>query len=318
MTRLPNLRQLHYFSVVAETLNFRAASSELNIAQSAISRAVRDLEVSLGQPLLERTTRSVRLSPQGKALAEGIGRAWREIETALREVEQIAEGERGELVVGYSAQATHGPMSRLLLEFKKAHPHVVIRLRLLSSEEQIQQIEAGAIDLGFLLSAGVKPGIGHLEIARERLVALLPMLHPLAERRSIPLAALRSEPFIMGTTERWKVFRTITDSACLQSGFLPDVVGVADDVPLLLEMISAGQGVTLFGSAIRHSLPPGVVAVPLDEGTSSFGISLAWRGEIGNALPLMRLLVGFTREADIGKSRPQGDGEPETGKIAVS
>ena len=302
MTRLPNLRQLHYFSVVADTLSFRAASCELNIAQPAISRAVRDLEVALGQPLMERTTRSVRLSPQGRALAEGMRRALREIETALREVEQIAEGERGELVVGYSAQATHGPMSRLLLDFKKAHPHVVIRLRLLSSEEQIQQIEAGTIDLGFLLSAGVRPGIGHVQIAREHLVALLPSLHPLAERRSIPLAALRSEPFIMGTPERWRVFRTITDSACLKSGFLPDVVGVADDVPLLLEMIAAGQGVTLFGSAIRHSLPPGVVAVPLDKGAGSFGISLAWRGEIETALPLMRLLVGFTRETDIEAS----------------
>lgn len=302
MTRLPNLRQLHYFSVVAETLSFRAASSELNIAQPAISRAVRDLEVALGQPLVERTTRSVRLSPQGRALAEGMRRARREIETALREVEQIAEGERGELLVGYSAQATHGPMSRLLLDFKKAHPHVVIRLRLLSSEEQIQQIEAGTIDLGFLLSACVRPGIGHVEVAREHLVALLPSLHPLAERRSIPLAALRSDPFIMGTLERWQAFRTITDSACLQSGFLPNVVGVADDVPLLLEMIAAGQGVTLFGSAIRHSLPPGVVAVPLDRGTGGFGISLAWRGEIEDALPLMRLLVGFTRQTDLAAS----------------
>lgn len=307
MTRLPNLRQLHYFSVVAETLSFRAASSELNIAQPAISRAVRDLEVALGQPLVERTTRSVRLSPQGRALAEGMRRARREIETALREVEQIAEGERGELLVGYSAQATHGPMSRLLLDFKKAHPHVVIRLRLLSSEEQIQQIEAGTIDLGFLLSACVRPGIGHVEVAREHLVALLPSLHPLAERRSIPLATLRSDPFIMGTLERWQAFRTITDSACLQSGFLPNVVGVADDVPLLLEMIAAGQGVTLFGSAIRHSLPPGVVAVPLDRGSDrggagGFGISLAWRGEIEEALPLMRLLVGFTRQADLAAS----------------
>lgn len=297
MTRLPNLRQLHYFSVVADTLSFRAAAFELNIAQPAISRAVRDLETALGQPLLERTTRSVRLSPQGKALAEGTRRAWREIQTALREVEQIAGGGRGELVVGYSAQATHGPMSRLLLAFKKAHPHVVIRLRLLSSEEQIQQIEAGTIDLGFLLSAGIRPGIGHLEMAREHLVALLPGPHPLAERRSIPLVALRSEPFVMGTPERWKVFRTIVESACLQGGFLPDVVGMADDVPLLLEMVAEGQGVTLFGSAIRHSLPPGVAAVPLDDATSGFGISLAWRGEIDAALPLMRLLVDFTREA---------------------
>lgn len=297
MSRHPNLRQLHYFAVVAETLSFRAASLKLNIAQSAISRAVRDLEISLGQPLLERTTRHVKLTSQGGALSEGLSRARREIDVALREVEQIAAGERGELMVGYSATATHGPMSQLLLAFKTRQPHATIRLRLLATIEQIEPLRSGGIDFGFLLSAGIPDDLDYVEIARDQLVALVPETHQLAKRSSIPLSALRSEPFVIGTPERWKVFRAIVENSCMNSGFLPSVVAeaMADDVPLLLEMVASGQGVTLYGSSIRHSLPPGIVMVPLEGGSNSFGISIAWRSGIEKTLPLARLLIDFIR-----------------------
>lgn len=293
MSGPPDLPHLRYFSVVAETLNFREAAARLNVAQPAISRAVRNLELSLGCALFTRTTRSVRLTPEGAALAEGARRAWRELDLARRHIAQIRAGDAGEIVIGYSAQAAHGPMSKLLLRFKAAYPGTDLQLRLLSSEEQAAELLGGQIDLGFLLSAAVKPGVEHIRVAEERFVVLMSAHHPLAGRAEIALEELRGEPFVMGTPKRWRTFRSLVEGTCLQAGFLPEVAGSADDVPLLLEMVAAGQGVTLYGSAIKPTLPPGLVAVPLGAATAYFNLSLAWVA--GRTLPAASRFVEFTR-----------------------
>ncbi|MFM2281680.1 MAG: hypothetical protein RLZZ444_3911 [Pseudomonadota bacterium] len=298
---LPNLRQLSYFTVVAETLNFREASVRLNIAQPAISRAIRELEDALGCKLFERTTRNVRLTPEGAALAEGTRKAWRELDIAVRHMKQVSAGNAGDVVIGYSAQAAHGPMSKLLLLFKATHPDISIKLRLLSSEEQAAELSSGGIDLGFFLSAAVKSGLDHFPIAEESFVVLLPSFHPLAQRHAIDLLELREEPFVIGTPERWRTFRSLIEGACLQAGFLPEVVGSADDVPLLLEMVASGQGVTLYGSSIVPTMPPGLAAVPTTANVASFHISLAWKRQ--QLLPAAARLVAFAQSQQEGPFR---------------
>ena len=157
--RPTDLRQLHYFSVVAETLSFSEAAERLHVAQPAISRSVRDLEQTLGMPLLVRTTRKVSLTPEGAVLANGAGRAWQTLESALRQAQQIHSGQEGELIVGYSAQAAHGPMSKLLLKFRQHAPGITLKLHLSSSEEEIELLRLGKIDMGFLIASAVPPGM---------------------------------------------------------------------------------------------------------------------------------------------------------------
>lgn len=294
MLRPTDLRQLHYFSVVAETLSFSEAAARLHVAQPAISRAVRDLEQSLGMALLVRTTRKVSLTPEGAALAKGASRAWQTLEGALRQAQQIHSGQKGELIVGYSAQAAHGPMSKLLLKFRQYAPGITLKLQLSSSEEQIELLRLSRIDIGFLLASAVPPGFEKRTVARESFVALLPETHPLARMEQLPLRLLAEEPFILGTVERWRMFRTLIEGACLQEGFRPRVVGTADDTPLLLEMIASGQGVSLYGSPIARALPPGVVAVPLAGTDIDFEIGLAWNGEA--ITPAMGSLISFVSE----------------------
>ena len=69
------IRHLPFFAVVAEEQNFQRASQRLNIAQSALSRRIRDLEAELGDiPLFVRMPRGVRLTPSGQALRSSAGR----------------------------------------------------------------------------------------------------------------------------------------------------------------------------------------------------------------------------------------------------
>lgn len=279
MSRIPDLGRLRCFVAVADTLSFREAAQRLNIAQPAVSRAVQQLEAELGFKLFERTTRRVTPTPAGLALAREASEALKALQRAVREAAQIAAGDAGELVIGYSAQAAHGPMAEIIIGFRTAHPNADVSLYSLSSQEQLPAFENGTIDLGFLLSAACKPPLRHLVVARERFVLLVSRQHALAQRSSIALKELADTPFVLGTPKRWQTFRQLVANACLGAGFVPVVAEEADDVPLLLQLVSRGRGVTLYGSAIVPMLQPDIAAVPIDDRQAGFDLSIAWRAD---------------------------------------
>jgi len=299
----PDLTRLRYFLAVAEALSFREAAGRLNVAQPALSRAVQQLEAELGFKLLERTTRRVRLPPAGAVLAREANEAVRQLQRSVRSAAQVAAGTAGEIVVGYSAQAANGPMPTIVLAFRKAFPEAQVGLYSLSSDEQAAAFESGRIDLGFLLSAACKEPLRHLVVARERFVVLVARHHPLGRRASVRTRELANVPFVMGTSKRWLTFRSLINNVCLEAGFLPKVAEEADDVPLLLQLISLGRGITLYGAAVAPSLPADIAAIPIREPDAAFDVSLAWLGH--SATPLIRAFVAVARSSAKARSAPR-------------
>jgi len=100
------LWQLRYFVAVAEELHFGRAAQRLHMAQSPLSRAIRELEHELGVVLFVRTTRRVELTPAGLVFLEGAQRALAEVDAAIDDTRRAAEPGRGVLGLG------HGPLSR--------------------------------------------------------------------------------------------------------------------------------------------------------------------------------------------------------------
>lgn len=289
---IDDLSQLRYFLTVAETLNFRRAAENLNVAQPAISRAVQQLESRLGFALLHRTTRRVTLTTAGAALAKQAGDAVQQLEQAVRNARQIATGKAGEIIVGYSAQATNGVMPGLVVRFRTAFPDAQVGLYSLASDEQVGALLSGRIDIGFILTDACKAPLEHMTIARERFVVLLSKYHPLAKRTSISIADLSSVPFVMGTPRRWATFRSLIDNVCLKAGFLPLVKEETDDVPVLFQLLSLQRGVTLYGASIVPSLPPDLKAIPIKDAFASFNLGLAWRKE---PAPLVQAFIEVAR-----------------------
>ncbi|QCI66321.1 LysR family transcriptional regulator [Phreatobacter stygius] len=293
MSHLPDLARLRYFVAVAEALSFREAAGRLNVAQPAVSRAVQQLEAEIGFKLFERTTRRVALTPAGAVLARDASEALQQLQRAVRDAGQVAAGDAGELIIGYSAQATHGPMAEIIIRFRSAYPSAQVSLYSLSSQEQLPAIDNGTIDLGFLLSAACKPPLRHVVVARQRFVMLVSRQSPLAGRASISLGELAATPFVIGTPKRWSSFRALITNVCLGAGFVPDIAEEADDVPVLLQLVSLGRGVTLYGSAIAPMLQPDIVAVPISDPHASFDISIAWHE--GRQTRLAREFAAFAQ-----------------------
>lgn len=294
---LYDLTHLRYFLTVAETLNFRRAAEQLNVAQPAVSRAVQQLESRLGFALLERTTRRVTLTAAGAALAKQAGDAMRQLQRAVRSAAQIASGTAGEIIVGYSAQAANGAMPKIVVRFRAAFPDAQVGLYSLASDEQIAALQSGRIDLGFMLTEACKAPLEHMTISRERFVVLLSKFHPLAAQSSISIAELANVPFVMGTPKRWATFRSLIDNACLKAGFLPTVKEETDDVPVLFQLVSLQRGITLYGASITPSLPPDIKALRIRDSFATFDLSIAWRSD---PTPLVREFVALARATSKG------------------
>src|SRR5690349_14480133 len=96
------LRHLRYFVAVGELLNFTKAAAKLRVAQPALSRQIHDLEEELGVPLLERNSRSVRLTSAGKAFVKDAQAVLQSAEAAIQTARAFAKGERGEIHIGYA------------------------------------------------------------------------------------------------------------------------------------------------------------------------------------------------------------------------
>src|SRR5215831_16180825 len=118
------LRQLRYFLAVAEELNFSRAARRLNMAQPPLSVAIRQLEQEVGAPLFLRNSREVKLTESGAAFLDGARRTLAEADAAVTAARRAAEGELGNVRLGYSWSARFETLPALGQAFEKSRPDV--------------------------------------------------------------------------------------------------------------------------------------------------------------------------------------------------
>lgn len=290
----PSFAKTQYFLAVGETLSFRKAARMLGVAQPALSRSIRQLEEQVGFPLFERSTRHVALTPAGEILyREGID-AMQRLTRAFAHAGAVAKGHAGTLMVGYSTFAATGPMSDIIIEFRKQYPDANVALRLLASSEQAAAFDDGTIDLGFMMSNVSAPPQKSLPISSERLIALVPANHAWARERSITLRRMATAPIVIGTASRWRGFRTLIRDMTAKKGLTLNVVEEADDLPVLLQLVRSGFGCTILDASFIQTLPPGIKPLEIKDAQATLDIALAWRED--NLSPLAARFIEVARQ----------------------
>ena len=109
-----DLSQLRCFVTVAEELHFGRAAARLNMTQPPLSRQIQVLEHIIDAPLLERTSRSVRLTPAGRSFLPEARRILKLAESASQVAQRIAKGKTGSLKIGFTAAAAYGYLPELI------------------------------------------------------------------------------------------------------------------------------------------------------------------------------------------------------------
>ena len=270
------LRQLEYLVAVAEEANFTRAARRVHISQSGVSAQVRQLERELGAELFDRCGRTTTLTQAGQA-ALVHARAVLAAAAAMRQaVDDVTGLLRGQLTVGMVTACTITQLFDALDAFHRAHPGVALTLVEDSSAELVERTRSGALDLALIGAAGAPPeGLAILPIVTERLVAAVPVSHPLADRARLTLAELSAFPLICmppGTG-----IRAAFDQSCATSDVQPGISLEASAAATVVDLSLRGLGVAILSESMASAYRDRVRALPIEDAGTPALLVLAWK-----------------------------------------
>ncbi len=298
------LRHLRYFAAVADERHFGRAARQLRIAQPPLSRQIQALEAELGFSLFDRSRRSVELTPAGTVLLAHVRHVFLALEQAVREARRASVGETGRIAVGYLSSLAYSGITELLRVFHARYPAVDLALREMSPQEQVEALRSEALDVGFVRGPLDDVALVSECVRREALVVALPIDHPLASRRSIPLSSLAREPFVLFPRPRGPAFHDQLIVLCREAGFSPRIVQEAPQLDML-SLVAAGFGVSIVPESTRIIRRKGIVLRPI-AGSPMTELLVAWRPE--NESPALREFVSIVRKVGVAIAR--GDSVP--------
>jgi DNA-binding transcriptional LysR family regulator len=278
------INQLRAFLAVAEELHFGRAAERLHVAQPPLSRTIKQLENELGTRLLDRNTRSVKLTSSGRALiapATEVMDALRRAEDAVRMAD---DGESGLVRIAFAGVSTHSLVARLARQVRSQRPGIQIEL---SSQNYAQPAMAklvqGDMDLAFGRWDVIPHGISSRVVMRDSLVMAIPDTHRLAGVRRLSIGKLAEEFFISLPAYEGAVLPDRLRRLAHDSGFVPNIVQVAPDTQTALALVSAEVGCHLtLASVAANSTDPHVAFVPLQDSTLDVDLRAAWRPDDPN------------------------------------
>ncbi|MGO4886831.1 LysR family transcriptional regulator [Anaerobacillus sp. MEB173] len=288
-------RQIQYFIEVANREHVTEAAHALHVAQSAVSRQIFNLESELGVNLFIRDGRNVKLTPIGKVFLDHMKEAMKVIENAQREVQEFLDPEKGTIRIGFPSSMANYTLPTAISAFRDRYPEVKFKLSQGAYFNLVDAVVKGDIDMALLgpVPKNEKKIKGDI-LFLEKIVALLPMNHPLASQRSIELSQLRNDSFVL--FPNGFILRDIVVEACQQLGFQPKVSFEGEDIDAIKGLVSAGLGVTLIPEiTLIDSLPRSTVKLPISdpEVTRTVGIVIPSDREL---LPTEKLFHEFLKD----------------------
>lgn len=243
------LQQLRYVLAVAETNSFTRAAERCLVVQSALSHQVARLERELGARLFERTSRRVRLTEAGAAFLPAARQCLDAAERAANDVAAAVGEVRGRLAVGLIPTVAAVDIPAALRDFRGRYPAVRINLRVGASDELVEQVKEGVIEVAFLglPTTARLQGVNARELARDHLVAVVPPNHPLAEEPAADLRRLSSEVFV--DLPARTAGRVQSDLAFSAAGLSRDVAFEVTTTDFMARLVGQGLCIAMLPSA---------------------------------------------------------------------
>lgn len=275
-------RELRYFVAVAEELHFGRAAKRLGIAQPPLSRAIRRLEHRMGVTLVERTSRTARLTAAGEVLlAEGRA-ALDAVAAATRRAQRAGLAEP-RLVLVMKPGGDGGLLPAILAGYEGEPGAIPVEI-VFSIGERAAMLRDGRADVGLLHSPqNDLAGLDAEELRTERQVVVLPDGHPLARRSSVRLADLAGEtmPHWPGTPGEGATGPTVQDTG------------------QLMQLIALGRMVAVVPESVRDRVHNGLVCRPVLDAEPAT-IVVAWSQQSRS-----RQVAAFVRAAVAAAGRPR-------------
>jgi DNA-binding transcriptional LysR family regulator len=260
------LRHIRSFLSIAETLHFGRTAELIHISQPALSLQIRALEEDVGVRLFERNRRKTTLTAAGAAFRDDAATALSQLEQAIRRVRLAASGKLGLLRIGFVSTAGSEIVPNIVRQFRKSNPEVEFSLRNILTAEQVQMLESGSLDVGFLrLPIGGHSALDVVTVHRERFVLVVPSSHKLAERKRVRLREVVGEDFVMYERTYAPGFHDLIYGIFRDARIAPNVSQTAVEIPMLISLVASGMGISILpASTVKHSVASVVACGILD------------------------------------------------------
>ncbi|MGG4439289.1 LysR family transcriptional regulator [Brevibacillus fortis] len=194
-----DIKHLHYFVTVCDQLSYSKAAQKLHISQPSLSNAIKNLEQEVGSPLLERNTRKMELTDAGKILYQKSLLLLSQMNMLKKEMDEVKLTGSGDLIIGIIESVKHW-IPKVIREYQGRFPSINIKLiEVLSGKAVKESLRKYHTHLLITNQFIDEEDIESFPLYDERLMLVLHKDHPLAEKDSVRLNDLASEPFIIST-----------------------------------------------------------------------------------------------------------------------
>ena len=259
-----DFRDLSYAIAVKQQRGFTAAAIVLGLDQGYLSRKIRALERRLGFTLFER--RPFQVTAAGQAFLTRAEQTIAQMQRAIELAQEIENGTRGQIDIGINTSIANSRLSSLLKTFCDRFPHINVALHERPSYEQIKLLQQQQLDMGFFhrhslqnVPQSDRAALKTIPILTEPLVAVLPKGHRLAGHKTVALAALKGDRFVLPPRQLLYGLRERIDQLLVMAGCQPQVVQEAAWITTVLSLVAGNVGVSLLPANVKTLQRQGVV-----------------------------------------------------------
>ena len=270
-----NINHLHEFVVLVESENYIDAAEKLYISQSTLTKHIQSLERELGVSLIARTTRSAELTNYGELFLTYAKRITQLNNEFLREIKRVSENNYATLSVGTIPSMAQYNITDVVYSFKK--DQLPFNLDIIEDDTVVLQkmLDDGIIELAFLRTCDDIDQYHSMLFARDSLVAVVPVSHPLASEESIRFSRLRNED--IASFGKSTLFYDLICKQCRKSGFEPSPLFEGKNIDSVADFAIKGMAIAIMTNGqTRFIRNPAVRVVDLFP-TELFDVYLCWK-----------------------------------------
>ncbi len=241
------LRQLEYFSVVAEIQNMSAAAKKLHISQPSLSTTISRLETDLGVPLFDRISGKIHLNRMGREVLQNVDQILQQIDQIYAKTAEQAGTASGEVIFGISEA---GLVMNLINAYLDQYPALTFRQTIGPRDQLRHQLEAGQLDFAIVKDPKPTQGIDYLPLITEETMALVTPDHPLASspNHCVSARTLLDYPFVLNESD----LSTDGEFHRLFEGYdrEPKIQLISQESAVVMEAMRRGLGVGLISGIL--------------------------------------------------------------------
>lgn len=270
------IKQLRAFLAVAQTLSFIQASEQLNVSQPALSLVLRGLEEMLGGSLFIRTTRRVRLTPEGESflpVASQLVADWDNAEEMMRQRFTL---QLGKVSLAAMPSVATNMLPAILKQFRENYAGITITVHDVVNEKVLEMVQQERVEIGIAFEPEPLAPVHFSPLYTDRFIAIVPPDSPLVHRQQVSWRGLLKYDFI--TLQRPSILRCMLEQILLKQGFRLEVAFESHQLVTVGNLVATGLGVSAVPELCKEQMCRiGAYPLPLINPIIEKPIGVLWK-----------------------------------------